>query len=1757
LPVGTNCFRWTTDNGGCGVGTTFDEVCINVYSENQPAADAGEDQDLCTPISSTIMDGSEVIAPAIGVWTQISGPSAATIVGINDPSTSITNLTAVGCYTFVWQIDNGSCTNPLSTDTVQICIFDSGFPPADAGVDQELCSPNATTQLNAEPAEAPGIGTWTADPTNPAAVSFSNINDPNATITGLIIGTYHFTWSLDYSSCGSEADDVTVTVFNSAQGESQAGDDIALCTPTSTATLDADPVLPPGFGTWSVISGNVDIVSPNSPNSAVLNIQQGVNVLVWTVYNGDCLAQDLTTDTMVIYLNDFNQPAADAGLDQSFCTPTSSVTLVGNALSSGATGLWTTTSGAVIDAPTSSTSSITGLTVGISTFCWTIDNGACNPPSTQDCVDIYIYDITQPEANAGADQDLCSNLATCANLDANELIFPAVGTWNIISGNTLTFTNEHDPNTQVCGLAPGVYTLEWCIDNGPCGAVTCDQLVITIYDETAESSNVGEDIELCTPNQSATMNANVVPLPGFGIWEVVSGAGDIQDWDNPQTEITNIPIGESQFSWCISNGVCPDANSCDTISVFVFDEDAQIADAGPDQDWCAPNECVTMAALPPTIPGVGTWVSLAPGPIITDANDPNTEICNLGVGEYYFLWTVYNGPCAVTNTNDLVRVRIFSGTQPEADAGEDLSICTPQNIVTLNANNVTFPGMGIWNPLPGANGTVVSIDNPDSQVINLVPDEDGASCFTWTINNGPCVPSVSTDTMCVYIFDTNTPEADAGEDQAFCAPMDLSPISTTINGSVVNGASEGEWSQDSGPTFAIFANPNSPTTEVSNLLVGCYEFRWTVINGPCGTSSDVMQICIFNPNEPPAEAGDNVEYCTPVECHAMNATTPVFPATGMWNPITQGLCYTDLSNSIETFCCMGPGINTFIWTVDNGPCLVSSDVMVVVIYNEFNPAANAGPDMEICLPTISMNPAADLPFLPAIGQWDWVSGPCPESVIITDANSPNSLITGLCEGTSCFTWTVDNGPCPIGTTVDTMCVRVFDPNTVVTAGDDQSVCTPNVDVVMNGNIPEDPNYGTWSILTGGGTIIDPSSPTTAIEDLPVGINSFIWEIYNGACENGQPSDTVNVSVYDQSQPPAICCDDIELCFPETQTTMCANPAITPALGYWTFISGAGTIQDIFDPNSLVTGLATGDNVFVWTIDNGPCENAITTDTLVIHVFPVSPQTANAGPDFEICTPESDVTLAAVTPLAPAYGYWVINSLNGILVNSSDANSDVLSLTVGMHTLTWNVYNGPCADESTDVMDIYVYDAFAPVADAGADIELCFPLDSAQMAGSVITFPGTGLWMLGDHPGNPVIESPNANNTWVHDLEIGITELIWQFDNGDCGITTDTMLIRVYDPVAANAAAGPDQFFCDIPESIDLVGNEPTYPGYGWWEQIAGDSICVIADSSSATTTATNIPLNETAFVWHIYNGSCANSISTDTVWFYVYDSEVSEAYAGNDTSFCGEQDLYALDGSELVGTVNGLANGIWTSVDDNSGNILEPNNPNTVVEDIPVGIHCYVWSVSNGACGSSADTVCVTIYDTQQQPADAGGSEDYCNDEFTTLILDANEAIAPATGYWSVIEGEIIISDSTQHNSTVTSLGTISVPLVNEENWIAWTIDNGVCGATTDSVLFVLLDCETILIPDAFSPNSDGTNDVFFIPNLQYYPNNNIKIFNRWGALVYSSAPYKNDWDGTDTNSGALGTELPSATYYYVLDLGEVYEQEQRSVFTGYVYLKR
>ena len=80
-----------------------------------------------------------------------------------------------------------------------------------------------------------------------------------------------------------------------------------------------------------------------------------------------------------------------------------------------------------------------------------------------------------------------------------------------------------------------------------------------------------------------------------------------------------------------------------------------------------------------------------------------------------------------------------------------------------------------------------------------------------------------------------------------------------------------------------------------------------------------------------------------------------------------------------------------------------------------------------------------------------------------------------------------------------------------------------------------------------------------------------------------------------------------------------------------------------------------------------------------------------------------------------------------------------------------------------------------------------------------------------------------------------------------------------------------------------------------------------------------------------------------------------------------------------------------------------------------------------------------------------------------------------------------------------------------------------------------------LTVYNEFTPNNDGANDLFRIDCIESYPNNELKVYNRYGSLVYSKQHYENDWDGTANVSGVInrGDMLPTGTYFYVITIGD------------------
>jgi gliding motility-associated-like protein len=82
-----------------------------------------------------------------------------------------------------------------------------------------------------------------------------------------------------------------------------------------------------------------------------------------------------------------------------------------------------------------------------------------------------------------------------------------------------------------------------------------------------------------------------------------------------------------------------------------------------------------------------------------------------------------------------------------------------------------------------------------------------------------------------------------------------------------------------------------------------------------------------------------------------------------------------------------------------------------------------------------------------------------------------------------------------------------------------------------------------------------------------------------------------------------------------------------------------------------------------------------------------------------------------------------------------------------------------------------------------------------------------------------------------------------------------------------------------------------------------------------------------------------------------------------------------------------------------------------------------------------------------------------------------------------------------------------------------------------DTITVTVNEPTVIVVPNLFTPNGDGANDVWDLRTVPGIDDSKVTVFNRWGKEVYSSLKYDHTWDGTYE-----GNPLPEGTYVYIIE---------------------
>jgi len=282
-------------------------------------------------------------------------------------------------------------------------------------------------------------------------------------------------------------------------------------------------------------------------------------------------------------------------------------------------------------------------------------------------------------------------------------------------------------------------------------------------------------------------------------------------------------------------------------------------------------------------------------------------------------------------------------------------------------------------------------------------------------------------------------------------------------------------------------------------------------------------------------------------------------------------------------------------------------------------------------------------------------------------------------------------------------------------------------------------------------------------------------------------------------------------------------------------------------------------------------------------------------------------------------------------------------------------------------------------------------------------------------------------------------------------------------------------------------------------QASGATTYQWVGTTNTTDSIQGTPTKDTTYILSVSNGKCSKDTNINVTVTPLPVPTISTAQA---VCLGSSVPLLAGGGSTYTWTP---ATGLSSTGIDNP--VATPANTTT-----------YTVTVANGAC-TATDNVVVTV--NPLPTGSAIGATTINIGESTTLGV--TNATAGATYIWSPA------------SSLSCSICADPVATPTTTTWYKVTIkDNAGCSIDDSVMVDVIQHCGSIYMPNAFSPNGDGTNDVLSVKG-NCIKGLDLIIFDRWGNKVFETTNPSAGWDGT-----FKGKPLNSGTYVYSVEISDL-----------------
>jgi gliding motility-associated-like protein len=563
------------------------------------------------------------------------------------------------------------------------------------------------------------------------------------------------------------------------------------------------------------------------------------------------------------------------------------------------------------------------------------------------------------------------------------------------------------------------------------------------------------------------------------------------------------------------------------------------------------------------------------------------------------------------------------------------------------------------------------------------------------------------------------------------------------------------------------------------------------------------------------------------------------------------------------------------------------------------------------------------------------------------------------------------------------------------------------------------------------------------------------------------------------------------------TQYCAGASISTLLEY---NAGAGyTLQWLRNGAVIADAVmsafrASSAGTYSMTARNGACPAADTSNKIVIGYYPVQPAPV-IMPNNPIFCKNGEVKIAVEHANGGVY-QWRQNDA----VIQGEIDSIYMVKTAGMYSVRHFDANGCWTDFSTPV-SAYQYPAVNPYF---TDTAVCV---SEMRFDAVTPRGGTFSCILGCE--NAEYFNPR---TAIHDTYVTYTT------SGVCAEST-TRIIRVHDVPLVPQPSSQNRIVCPEGElAIELKGNSNANYTFQWYKDGAPIEGAVSMNYYARS---------KGDYALLAANGRCSGTMSNAIV-IDEYPRSEPPVVQPADTGICPDDAvrLYSAKPSQgyfqWVKMVNGMPQNIDGAMD-------------ISYLATEAGDYAARWMDEHGCLTAVGNTAHVEAYSLPDMPQIiAPTSQYYYGMDYTLKLLNIKQGVrydwfrdGMAAGITSAEFFIKRLSDRDIASYVVSAVNSYGCHILSDEYKIP-----------SAAHLF--------FIPNIFTPNGDGINDYFEIVGLDAFVENQLKILNKHGVIIYACDNYANDWDGGG---------MPSDVYFYNLVVKD--KDGNSRTHNGFVHLKR